>query len=185
MSPEKKQKPKVYTRYPLSGLFIYNGSTIAHYVLGGTGIILGYSSWVGYLVGTLYLLFSFTQMYILMPLAVCPNCVYYRMNNSLCVSGMNVISRKLAKEGSTKDFSKRAQGWLCHNNAYILALVIPIVAIIPALVLDFSYPVLAILISVIILLLLRFFVIFPREACIHCAAKNICPQAESMGLRDS
>jgi hypothetical protein len=123
-------------------------------------------------------------MYVLMPLAVCPNCVYYRMNDTLCVSGMNVISKKVAREGSTKDFSKRAQGLFCHNNAYILALVIPIVAIIPALVLAFSYPVLAILIIVVLLLLLRFFVIFPREACIHCAAKNICPQAESMGLRE-
>jgi hypothetical protein len=181
----KQAKPKVYTRYPLSSLIIYNGSTTAHYVLGGIGIILGYSSWVGYLIGGLYLVFSFVQMYVIMPLAVCPNCVYYKMENSLCVSGMNVISKRVAKEGSTKDFPNRAGGLFCHNNVYIAALVIPIIAMIPALALEFSAAVLGILLSVIVLLLLRFFIIFPREACVHCAAKNICPQAEAMGLRES
>ena len=182
---KKRAKARVYTRYPLSSLLIYNASTTAHYVLGGIGIILGYSSWTGYLIGSLYLVFSFVQMYILMPLTVCPNCVYYRMDNSLCISGMNIISRRFASEGSTKDFSNRAGGLFCHNNIYIAALVIPIIAMIPALALDFSVAVLAILLSVIALLLLRFFVIFPKEACVHCAAKNICPQAKSMGLRDS
>ena len=181
-SSSKRPKAKVYTRYPLSSLLVYNGSTTLHYLLGGAGIILGYSSWVGYLVGALYLAFSFVQMYVVMPLAVCPNCVYYRMNNSLCVSGLNVISKRVAKEGSPKDFPNRATGLFCHNNVYIAALVIPIIAMIPALVLNFSFSVLAILLVVVVLLLFRFFVLFPKEACIHCAAKQICPQAEAMGL---
>jgi hypothetical protein len=63
--------------------------------------------------------------------------------------------------------------------------VIPIIAMIPALVLNFSFSVLAILLVVVILLLFRFFVLFPKEACIHCAAKQICPQAEAMGLRNA
>jgi hypothetical protein len=33
------------------------------------------------------------------------------------------------------------------------------------------------------LLLYRFFVIFPKIACVHCSVKNICPNAEAMGLR--
>lgn len=184
-SPKKRPKAKVYTRYPLSSLVVYNSSTIAHYLLGGSGIILGYNSWVGYLIGALYLVFSFVQMYVVMPLAVCPNCVYYRMNNSLCVSGLNVIAKKIAKEGNPKDFPKRGKGLFCHNNIYMAALVIPIIAMIPALALNFSFSVLAILLVVVVLLLFRFFVLFPREACIHCAAKNICPQAEAMGLRNS
>ena len=67
----------VYTRYPLSIILIYNGTTVLHFVLGGTGIILGYNSWIGYLLGSLYLAFSFVEMYVHMPLKVCPNCVYY------------------------------------------------------------------------------------------------------------
>jgi hypothetical protein len=36
-----------------------------------------------------------------------------------------------------------------------------------------------------ILLLFRFFIIFPKIACIHCYAKYICPQAGQMGVRES
>jgi hypothetical protein len=171
-----------YTRYPLSSILIYNGTTVLHFLLGGTGIILGYGSWVGYLLGALYLVFSFLEMYLHMPLKVCPNCVYYRLDNSLCISGLNVVSRKVAREGNIKNFPDRAKGFFCPNNLYIASLVIPIIAIIPALVLDFSFAVLAILLILVGLLLFRFFVIFPRIACVHCRAKNVCPQAQSMGF---
>ena len=55
---------------------------------------------------------------------------------------------------------------------------------IPALILDFSFLVLAILLVVVGLLLFRFFVIFPKIACLHCIAKYRCPQAEAMGVRN-
>lgn len=176
------QKHTIYTRYPLSNVIIYNITTIFHFILGGMGIILGYRSWIGYVFGSLYLLFAFTQMYIIMPLSVCPNCVYYRIDNSRCTSGLNLVSKKIAREGNVKDFPNRAQGLLCHNNQYMAALFIPIIAMIPALIMDFSFIVLAILIAVIGLLLFRFFVVFRRTACVHCAAKRECPNAQAMGL---
>ncbi len=176
-------KIAVYTRYPLSSILTYNMTTIAHYILGGTGIILGYNSLVGYILGALYLVFSFAEMYLHMPLKVCPNCVYYRLENSRCISGLNIVSKKLAREGKIEDFRDRAQGIFCPNNLYIASLVLPIILMIPALALNFSFLVLILLIIVIALLIFRFFVIFPRIACVHCRAKNICPQAESMGLR--
>lgn len=176
------QKVQVYTRYPLANILIYNGTTIAHYLLGGTGIILGYNSWIGYLIGLLYMVFAFLEMYVHMPLKVCPNCVYYKLENSRCISGLNIISRIIAKEGDVKDFVSRAQGLFCPNNLYIASLAIPIIAMIPALILDFSIPVLVILIIVVGLLVFRFFVIFTKIACVHCRAKNICPQAQSMNL---
>jgi len=175
-------KVQVYTRYPLSSILTYNGTTIVHYLLGGTGIILGYGSWTGYLIGILYLVFSFAEMYLHMPLKVCPNCVYYKLDNSLCISGLNILSRKIAKEGNVKDFPNRAKSLLCPNNLYIASLVIPIIAMIPALIINFSFLVLVILIVVVALLIFRFFVIFPKIACVHCRAKNVCPQAQSMGL---
>ena len=181
-----QKKPKLYTKYPLSSVIIYNGATVGHYALGGIGIILGYGSWIGYLLGSLYLAFSFIEMYVNMPLKVCCNCVYYKLDNSLCISGLNLVSRKIAKEGSVKAFSNRARGPFCPNNLYIASLVVPIVAIIPALVLNFSLPVLVILVILVGLLLFRFFVIFPQIACVHCRAQNVCPQAQSMGFgRDS
>jgi hypothetical protein len=173
---------QVHTRYPLSSILIYNGTTIVHYLLGGTGIILGYNSWIGYLIGILYLALSFSEMYVHMPLKVCPNCVYYKLDNSRCISGLNLVSRRVAKEGNIKEFPSRAKGVFCPNNLYIASLVIPIIVMIPALIMNFSFLVLAILIIMIGLLVFRFFVIFPKIACVHCRAKNVCPQARSMGL---
>lgn len=175
-------KSDLYTRYPLSSILIYNGATVAHYVLGGIGIFVGYASWVGYLLGSLYLAFSFTEMYVHLPLKVCSNCVYYRLDNSRCVSGLNLVARKTAKQGSVGAFPNRAKGPFCPNNLYMASLAIPIIAIIPALALTFSLPVLFILLALVVLLLFRFFVIFPKIACVHCRAQNICPQAQSMGF---
>jgi len=172
-----------YTRYPLSSVVIYNGVTILHYLLGGAGIIVGYgSSWVAYWLGVSYLVFAFAQMYLIMPVAVCPNCVYYRLKDSQCISGLNVISKKIAKAGDIKDFSKRREGLICHNNLYMAAKIVPIIVMLPALFLNFSVLLLALFLTVVGLMLLRIFVIFPKVACVHCRAKNICPNAEAMGL---
>jgi len=183
---KQSTKARVYPRYPRSSILTYDGTTVAHYLLGGAGIVLGYNlSWVAYLSGALYVAFSLVQMYVLMPLMVCPNCVYYRMEGALCISGMNVVSRKMAGQGNLEDFPKRGQGLLCHNNLYIASLVIPIVAMIPALALYFSWAVLGVFCAVVGLLLVRFFVLFPKIACIHCAAKHGCPNAQSLGISNS
>ena len=178
----KGAKVESYTRYPLSGLLIYNGSTVLHYLVGGAGIMIGYSSTAGYVVGGIYLVFAFVQMYVLMPLAVCPNCVYYRLKDSLCVSGMNLVSRRITKEGDLKDFANRGQGIVCHNNAYMAALFIPVVAMIPALVISFSFPLLGLFLALVGLMVFRMFVVFPKVACVHCRAKRECPNAQAMGI---
>ncbi len=177
-------KAEVYTRYPLSSILLYHGTTILHFLLGGLGIVLGYGPWIGYLVGAIYLVFAFGQMYVLMPLTVCPNCVYYRMENARCISGKNLLSRKVAVEGNPQDFAKRGKGLLCHNNFYMTALIGPIILIIPALFLNFSLWSLATWVALVGLLLFRFFVIFGSVACLHCSAKYECPNAERTGVRD-
>lgn len=182
--PKKQKKAELYKRYPLSSVLTYNVSTVSHYLLGGIGIIISYNSWIGYFLGSLYLLFSFVELYILMPVKVCPNCIYYGLEKSLCVSGLNIVSRKIASKGQIKDFPKRARGPLCANNLYMASLFIPVAVIVPALILHFSFLVLAILLIIVVLLLFRFFVIFPKIACLHCIAKYRCPQAEAMGVRN-
>jgi len=186
MQSDKTAKAKLYVRYPLSSVLIYNGSTVLHYLLGGIGIALGYSfsSWAGYTFGVLYFLLSFLDMYVIMPLAVCPNCVYYRAKNSICISGLNILSKKIAKEGDPKNFPKRAEGLFCPNNLYMASLIVPILAMLPALFLNFSAALLLIFLGVVGLLLFRFFIIFPKLACLHCSAKHQCPQAGAMGVRD-
>jgi hypothetical protein len=173
---------RLYTRYPLSSVLIYNGVTVLHFLFGGTGLIIGYFSWLGYFLGSIYLIFAFIEMYVLMPFKVCPDCPYYKLKDSLCVSGLNLVSRKVAETGNTKDFPERAKGAFCPNNLYIAGLVIPIIGLVPALILNFSYVVLAILLAMAGLLAFRFFILFPKVACGHCRAINICPNAKSMGL---
>ena len=183
--PNAGKRPGAYTRYPLSHIFLYNGVTVLHFLLGGAGIMLGYGpSWLAYLFGALYLVFAFVEMYLVMPLTVCPNCVYYGMKNAVCVSGLNVVSAKIARKGDINDFSKRARGLFCHNNMYLASLALPVIAIILALIINFSFLLLAIFIVVLALLLFRFFVLFTRIVCIHCRARNVCPNAQSMGLSD-
>lgn len=180
------KKAALYTRYPISTPWIYNGATFLHFGLGGAGIFIGYSfaGWLGILFGVLYLVFAFGEMYLLMPLKVCSNCVYYPLEDARCVSAVNLLSRRIARQGSTAGFGKRAEGFSCPNNLYMVSLFLPIVAAIPALILGFSLPLLGILLGLIALLVFRFFVIFPKLGCLHCRAKYICPQAASMGVRD-
>jgi hypothetical protein len=181
----QREKAEIYTRYPLSSILIYNGVTLLHFLLGGMGIMLGYSpSRIGYALGALYLAFAFVQMYVIMPLTVCPNCAYYSLENGRCAAGLNLVATRIARAGNPTDFSKRAQGLLCHNNLYMAALFFPILAMIPALILNFSFLLLAILLVVIGLLLFRFFIIFGTIACLHCRAKYDCPNAERSGVRD-
>ena len=176
------KKPVLYTKYPVSSVLLYNGATAGHYTLGGIGIMLGYGSWFGYALGVLYLAFSFIEMYVQMPIKVCRNCVYYRLDNSVCISALNLVSRRVVGEGTVKDFKNRAAGPLCANNLYIASLAFPIIAIVPALIIEFALPVMLVLAALVVLLLFRFFVIFPKIACVHCRAQNICPQARSMGF---
>lgn len=173
-------KAKLYTRYPLSNILIYNGTTIAHFLLGGIGIALGYnfSVWAGHTFGLLYLALAFIEMYVIMPLTVCPNCVYYKAKESLYISGLNILSKKIAKEGNLKDFPGRAEGILCPNNLYMASLIIPLPAIIPVLIINFSVLLLLVFLTVVGLLLFRFFIIFPKIACIHCSAKSKSPRPE-------
>ncbi len=178
-------KAQLYTRYPLSSVAIYNGSTIVHFFLGAMGIAVGYqlSLWA-YAFGALYFVLSTVELYLLMPLAVCPNCSYTRTANSRCVSGLNILSKAIAKPGDQRNLHKRAEGLLCPNNLYVASLTVPVGAIVPALILNFSVELLSILAAIIGLLLYRFFVIFPKIACVHCMAKYRCPQAAAMGVRE-
>ncbi len=177
------KKPVIYTRYPKSAIFIYDGATIAHYTLGALGIVIGYNTGLlAIIFGVLYFVFACLQMWVIMPFAVCPNCVYYRMKDSLCISGLNVVSKKYAKEGNIDEFANRGKGLLCHNNMYMASLFIPIVAMIPALIINYSLSILTIFLVVICLLIFRILVLFPKIACLHCAAKNKCPNAQAMGL---
>jgi hypothetical protein len=62
------------------------------------------------------------------------------------------------------------------------SLILTVIAMLPALIVNFSFPLLILFLMVVGLLLFRIFVTFPRVACVHCRAKSVCPNAAAMGL---
>jgi hypothetical protein len=179
-------KAELYDRYPISSVLIYNSTTIIHFLIGG--LIIGYSKTIfndiGSYLGLLYIALSMIQMYILMPFQVCKNCVYYKIENSLCISGLNVVSKTLVKPSPAQNLSKRAQGLLCPNNLYIASLVFPILCAVPLLINKFSTTLLLLELFLFTFLIIRFFYIIPQLACVHCRSKFVCPQAGQMGVRN-
>lgn len=143
-------------------------------VIGATGIIIA----------ALYTFLSFLEMYVVMPLKVCPNCVYFGTPDSLCVSGLNIWAKIISKPGKPSDFPERALGIFCQNNLYIASLVFPILLGVPILILQFNLLLLFLEIGLFVLLVIRFFLIIPTLACVHCRSKFVCPQAGQMGVRE-
>jgi len=179
-------KAELYNRYPLSSVFIYNASTVLHFTVGGLLLCATnkfFGIW-GIAIGLIYILFAHFEMYIMMPLQVCKNCAYFMLDGGLCISGLNMIAKKIARLGNPSDFPKRAEGFLCPNNIYILNLVLPILCGIPILIFSFSYFLLSLEIFLFSLLAARFVFIIPTLACMHCLSKFVCPQAGQMGVRE-
>ena len=179
---ERGPRQKAHRVYPASSVLAYETVTVAHYLLGSVGILIGFGAfdWAPW-AALAYALFAFGQMYVAMPLMVCRNCVYHRMEGARCVSGLNRVARRIAREGRLEDFEKRAGG-LSHNKLYMASFIIPIVAIAVALVMEHSVVALLLLVAVVALFAVRFFVLFKRVACPHCMAKHRCPNARSMGI---
>jgi hypothetical protein len=174
----------VFRVYPLSSVLLYNGVTLAHFGLGMAGLVVGYRTWptVAWILGGAYMLFALTQMYVLMPLKVCPACAYRRMDGARCVSALNLVSARLAAPRDLNRFPERARGVLCHNNLYMAALGLPLLLMLPGMVADFSIPLLALFLMLVALLAFRLFVLFTRMACLHCVAKRHCPNAQAMRI---
>jgi hypothetical protein len=179
-------KAKLYNRFPISSILIYNSSTIIHFVIGS--LILAQSrhflgNW-GVLAAYGYLILALVEMYVVMPYKVCVNCVYFRLENGVCVSGLNVVAQRFFTSLPTQDLTRRARGLLCPNNLYIGFLIFPIVVGVPLLIGTFSMFLLSMELFLFILLVVRFFIIIPRLACVHCLSKFVCPQAGQMGVRE-
>jgi hypothetical protein len=174
----------MHTRYPLSSLLLYNGTTIVHYVSGSIGMAVAYPSPAGRLVAGTYLALSLGEMYVHMPLTVCRDCVYHALDNSRCISGLNIVSRRFTPPGKIARFGRRAKGLFCPNNLYLASLGLPALAMMPALFLSFSFLLLGLFLAILGLFAFRFFVLFKKVACVHCRARNVCPNARSMGLAD-
>jgi len=170
-------------RYGLASVLFYHCLTLAHYSLGAAVIIVAYGDGpiLAWPLALAYFSFALVQFYALMPLCVCPGCVYRSVPGSRCIAGLNVVSAKLRPPaGEVAEFEERAQGVLCHNTLYVAALVAPLVLVVPALVLAFSWAVVALALAIAALIAVRVEVVFRLLGCPRCLARRWCPNARAM-----
>ena len=179
---EEASGSRSFRRYPLWWVLGLNGLTVAHYVVGCCAILAAYrdSPFIGWPVGLAYLVFAMVQLYVLMPLVVCPGCVYRSIRGVRCATGLNLVSARLcpASPGAI-GFEQRAHGALCENSLCLWAWVLPVPLALPGLVLSFSWLALALMVAVAALTVLRLAVVARRAVCPHCLARRWCPVVRS------
>jgi hypothetical protein len=175
---EQAPGPRSFRRYPLSWVLGLNGLTVVHYLMGCGAILVAYRDYplLGWPVGLGYLVFAVVQLYVLMPLVVCPGCVYRTIRGGRCASGLNVLSARLCPPSpGAIGFEERAHGALCENSLCLWAWVLPVPLALPGLALSFSWPAFALMATVAALTVLRLAVVMRRVVCPHCLARRWCP----------
>ena len=171
-----------FRRYPLWMVLSLNGLTLVQYAVGCAAIALSYRSYpiVGWPVAVAYVVYAVMQLYVLMPLVVCPACVYSSIRNGRCANGLNLISVRFSPSPVPgPGFEERTRGALCQSSLCLLSLVLPVPLAVPGLVVSFSWMGLALTLAVGALAGVRLAYIAPRAVCSHCLARRWCPAARS------
>jgi hypothetical protein len=172
----------LFRRYSLWRVLGLNGITLLHYAVGCAAIALSYRRYpiVGWPVALAYFVFAVVQLYILMPLVVCPACVYSSIRDGRCANGLNVISARLSRSPVPRaGFEERTHGALCQSSLCLWSLVSPLPLAVPGLAISFSWIGLALTLAVAALAGVRLAYIVPRAVCSHCLARRWCPAARS------
>jgi hypothetical protein len=167
-----------FRRYPLWRVLCLNGLTVVHYLLGCAAILIAYRGYpiLGWPIGLAYFVFAVVQLYVLMPLVVCPGCVYRTVRGGRCASGLNLISARLCPPSpGAIDFEERTHGALCESSLCLWSLVLPVPLALPGLALSFSWPALLLTVTVAALTVIRLAVVTRRAVCPHCLARRWCP----------
>ena len=171
-----------FRRYPLWRVLGFNGLTILHYAIGCAAVALAYPSYpvIGLPLSAAYLVFALVQLYVLMPVIVCPGCVYRTIHTGRCATGLNVLSARLCPSApAATGFEERAHGALCQSSLCLWSLILPVPLAAPALVLWFTWTALALTLTVAGLAAVRLVVVARRAVCSHCLARRWCPAARS------
>jgi hypothetical protein len=165
--------PRSFRRYPLWMVLLVNGVTVVHYVAGAGAIVVAYPHHplLGSPVALAYFVYAMVQLYVLMPLVVCPGCVYRTIQDGRCPSGLNLISARLRAPAQVAGFETRAQGALCQNSLCLWSLALPLPIALPGLVISFSWMGLAFSVAVAVLLAARLAGVFRLVVCSHCLAR--------------
>ena len=150
--------------------------------LGCAAILAAYRSvpLVAWPVGLAYLVFAMVQLYMLMPLVVCPGCVYRTLSDGRCPSGLNLISAKLCPPSAGAfEFGERAHGALCQSSLCLWSWIAPVALALPALALWFSWTAATLVAIVAVLAVLRLTFVARVAVCPHCLARRWCPAART------
>ena len=171
-----------FRRYPLWRVLCLNGLTVVHYAVGCAAILVAYRSYpiLGWPIGLAYLVFAVVQLYVLMPLVVCPGCVYATVRDGRCASGLNLVSARFAAPSAHAiGFEERTQGALCQSSLCLWSWVLPVPLALPGLALSFSWIGLALTATVALLTVIRLAVVERLVVCSRCLARRWCPVARA------
>ena len=179
---DRVQKQTSFRQYPLWMVLFTNGLTLVHYAVGAGAIVLAYPRYpvVGWPIGLAYCVYAVVQLYVLMPLIVCPGCVYRSIPAGRCPSGLNLISARLSPvPAQSTGFGDRGQGALCQSSLCLWSLIAPLPIAVPGLVISFSWLGLAFTVAVGVLVAVRLSGVFRLVVCSHCLARRWCPVART------
>ena len=171
------QGPQAFRRYPLWRVLGLNALTLVHYVVGCAAILVAYQSYpvLAWPLGLAYLVFAVVQLYMLMPLVVCPGCVYRTVRDGRCPSGLNLVSARLCPPSPNAiEFRERSHGALCQSSLCLWSWILPVPLAVPALAVSFSWPALALTAIVSVLALMRLTLVERLAVCSHCLARRWC-----------
>jgi hypothetical protein len=171
-----------FRRYPLWRVLCLNGLTLGQYVVGCAAILVAYRGYpiLGWPIGLAYLVFAVVQLYVLMPLVVCPGCVYRTVRDGRCASGLNLVSARLCPPSAgASGFEERAHGALCQSSLCLWSWVLPVPLALPALAVSFSWLGLTLTAAVAVLAVIRLAVVERLVVCSHCLARRWCPVARA------
>jgi hypothetical protein len=170
-----------FRRYPLWRVVGFDAFTAAHFALGCAAVLVAWHARpiVAWPVGLAYLVFATVQSFVLMPLVVCPGCVYRTVAGARCPSGLNVLSARLCPPATdTAEFRRRACGPLCQTSLSLCSWVFPLPMALAGLVLQPSWPATALVAALAASLPLR--ALIGRAAvCPRCLSRRWCPAARA------
>ena len=167
-----------WRHYPLWRVICRNGLTLGHYCLGCAVILVAYRAYpiVGWPVGLSYVAFAVAQRYLLMPLVVCPDCVYQSLAAARRASGLKTTPARLGPRlvppaGSTE----RTSGALSRSSLNVWSLLLPVPLAAPGLALSPSTLALCLTASAAVLTVTHLTLSARVGQCSHCPARGWCP----------
>jgi hypothetical protein len=178
---ESDHRPAVslFRRYPVWRVIALDVFTVAHFALGCAAILIAWR-WqpiVAWPVGLAYLVFATVQSFVLMPLVVCPGCVYRAVSGGRCPTGLNLLSARLCPPVTdTAEFRRRTCGPLCQTSLSLCSWVFPLPVALAGVALHLSWPAAVLTAALVASLPLR--VVIGRAAvCPRCLSRRWCPAA--------